>query len=66
MLNVGTESNKDTKANDQDQFDEGLYKRRYEEGYDIYDESYVRWLKLHHPDDIKSDWLSKLEASQKS
>ena len=67
---IGTESNKDTEANDQNEeqfeFDEDLYKRRHEEGYDIYDESYVRWLKLYHPDDIKKDWLSRLEASQKS
>ena len=37
-----------------------LYNRRHEEEYDIYDESYVRWLKLYHPDDMErtgcQDW----------
>ena len=54
---IGMESNKNVKAKnggkDTGQFNEDLYTKRYEEGYDIYDESYVRWLKLHHPDDVK-------------
>ena len=67
---IGKESNKNVKAKnggkDTGQFNEDLYTKRHEEGYDIYDESYVRWLKLHHPDDVKCDWLLQLEASQQS
>ena len=30
---------------------EELYKKRYEEGYDLFiDADYVRWIKIHHPD----------------
>ena len=30
---------------------EELFKRRYEEGYDLFnDADYVRWIKLHYPD----------------
>ena len=32
-----------------------LYKKRYEEKYDVYDELYVRWLIKNHPDDVRSD-----------
>ena len=46
-------------------FDEELYKRRLEEGYDIFDEKYVRWLLLKHPDKVKSDWLEKMPTSFK-
>jgi len=42
-----------------------LFKRRYEEGYDIYDEAYVRWLLTNHPDDIPSEWLTKAATSSK-
>ena len=40
-----------------------MYKKRWEEGYDLYDEPYVKWLKLHHPNDMKSDWLLELEGT---
>ena len=43
-----------------------VYKKRYEEGYDIYDESYVRWLMEHHPGDVKSEWLTKTTTTSKS
>ena len=46
-------------------FDEELYKTRLEEGYDIFDEKYVRWLLLKHPDKVKSDWLEKTPTSSK-
>ena len=42
-----------------------VYKKRYEEGYDIYDEPYVRWLLVNHPDDVRNDWMKKLKDSQK-
>ena len=30
---------------------EMLFKRRYEEGYDLYiDANYIRWMRLHHPE----------------
>jgi len=41
------------------QFDEELYTRYLEEGYNIYDEKYVRWLLLKHPNEVCSDWLDK-------
>ena len=51
---------------DQDeQFDEELYTRRLEEGYNIFDEKYVRWLLLKHPDKVHSDWLEKMPSSSK-
>ena len=45
---------------------EDLFQRRYKEGYDIYDESYVRWLMEHHPGDVKSEWLTKTTTTSKS
>ena len=38
--------------------DEVLFKRRLEEGYDLYDERYTRWLLIHHPEAVKHDWLN--------
>ena len=30
---------------------EALFKRRFEEGYDVYiDKDYIRWIKLNHPE----------------
>lgn len=29
-----------------------IFKMRYEEGYDIYDDEYVAWLQKHHPDSV--------------
>ena len=46
-------------------FDEELYTRRLEEGYDIFDEKYVRWLLLKHLDKVHSDWLEKMPSSSK-
>ena len=45
---------------------EDLFQRWYKEGYDIYDESYVRWLMVHHPGDIKGEWLTNIAATFKS
>ena len=42
-----------------------LYKKRYEEKYDVYDELYVRWLIKKHPDDVRSDWMKELQDSEK-
>ena len=48
-----------------EEFDEELYTRRLEEGYDIFGEKYVRWLLLNHPDKVCSDWLEKVSTSPK-
>ena len=50
---------------DSEQFDEELYTKRLEEGYDIFDEKYVRWLLLHRPDKVPGDWLQKVPTSSK-
>ena len=44
---------------------EDLFRRRYKEGYDIYDEPYVRWLVINHPDDVRNDWMEILKDSEK-
>ena len=40
---------------------EKLYKRRYEENYNLPDSEYLEWLKINHP----SEYISNLDASQK-
>ena len=45
---------------------EDLFQRWYREGYDIYDEPYVRWLMVHHPGDVKGEWLTKTATTSKS
>ena len=52
-------------ATDSEQFDEELYRKRLEEGYDIFDENYVRWLLLKHPKEVRSEWLDKMPTSSK-
>ena len=42
---------------------EQLYQKRFEEGYDIYDEEYVKWLMTNHPNDIPSEWLTEVSSS---
>ena len=42
-----------------------LYKKKYEEGYDIYDEPYVIWLIVNYPDDVRNDRKKKLKDSEK-
>ena len=41
-----------------------LYQKRYEEGYDIYDADYVKWLMENHPDDIPfTEWVEKTSST---
>lgn len=35
--------------------EEKLYQTRYEEGYNLFDENYVKWLEQNHPSDIPAD-----------
>ena len=42
---------------------EQLYQKRFEEGYDIYDEEYVKWLMVNHPNDVPSEWLTEVSTS---
>ena len=37
---------------------EQLYQKRFEEGYDIYDEEYA-----NHPNDLPSEWLTEVSTS---
>ena len=39
---------------------EQLYQKRFEEGYDIYDEEYA-----NHPNDVPSEWLTEISTSSK-
>ena len=48
-----------------EEFDEELYAKRLEEEYDLFDQKYIRWLLLHHPDKVPSDWLQKVPTSSK-
>lgn len=34
---------------------EQLIQVRYKEGYNLYDEEYLQWLSIHHPDAITQD-----------
>ena len=40
---------------------EELFNKRYEEGYNIYSESYAKWLLKHHPRETPTDWITRLE-----
>ena len=62
VADVNEESNTAQSHNDS----EDLFQRRYREGYDIYDEPYVQWLMVHHPDDVKGEWLTKTATTSKS
>ena len=42
---------------------EQLYQKWFEEGYDIYDEEYVKWLMANHPNDVPSEWLTDISTS---
>ena len=42
---------------------EQLYQKRFKEGYDIYDEEYVKWLMVNHPNDVPSQWLTEASSS---
>ena len=43
--------------------EESLFQRRVEEGYDIFDEPYVRWLMVRCPEAVKREWLDKMPSS---
>ena len=40
-----------------------LYKKRYEEGYDLNDPSYMAWLKINHPTEVCSNTAAKSSSS---
>ena len=42
---------------------EQLYQKWFEEGYDIYDEEYVKWLMAKHPNNVPSEWLTEASTS---
>ena len=42
-----------------------MYHKRFEEGYDIYDEEYVKWLMIDHPNNVPSEWLTGVSSSSK-
>ena len=62
VVDVNEESNTAQSHSDS----EDLFQRWYREGYDIYNEAYVRWLMVHHPGDVKSEWLTKNTTTSKS
>ena len=43
--------------------EELLYTRRFDEGYDVFDEKYVQWLKVHHPEKVASKNVVQLSAN---
>lgn len=45
--------------------EEKLYQTRYEEGYNLFDEKYVKWLYQNHPSDIVA-YLQPLTQSMPS
>ena len=50
-----TLSNTDNQSSGQLSFsveEEMCFSIGYEEGYDLYDEKYEAWLKIHHPEDV--------------
>ena len=40
---------------------EELFNRRYEEGYNIYNESYAKWLLKNHRKETPTDWITQIE-----
>ena len=36
---------------------------QYSWGYDIYNEEYVKWLMINHPNDVPSEWLTEPSSS---
>ena len=52
-------------SDDRDEFSAetlARFQKRYDEGYDLYDEEYTRWLELNHPSDLPAD-RSLLEST---
>ena len=54
----------DPGANQIDSEKEELYKRRFEEGYDIYDCEYLEWLEKNHPESVPADRYTLVSASE--
>ena len=45
-------------SDDRDEFSAetlARFQKRYDEGYDLYDDEYTRWLELNHPSDLPAD-----------
>ena len=42
---------------------EALYRKRYEEGYDVDDPGYIAWLKINHPADVSSSCTGSSSSS---
>ena len=43
---------------------DAVYELRYEEGYDIYDLAYIRWLKANHPEALPGTLTLQNASSQ--
>ena len=55
----------ENQTEDSERFDEELYTTRLEEAYDVFDEKYIKWLLLKHPDKVHKDWPEKMPTSTK-
>ena len=53
--------NSDVEACSDEHLENELFNKRYEEGYNIYSESYAKWLLKHHPRETPTDWITRLE-----
>ena len=58
----GLHSNSD--ANQIDSKKEELYQRRFEEGYDVYDSGYLKWLEKNHPEFVPADRYTLVSVSE--
>ena len=47
-------------------WDEALFQKCFEEGYDVYDDDYLSWLRVHHPESVPSHLASKVSSSTSS
>ena len=52
-----------TAFEDEGDANEQLYQKQFEEGYDIYDEDYIKQLMVNHPNDVPSEWLTEVSTS---
>ena len=43
--------------------DDALFQKRFEEGYDIYDEKHLSWLRIHHPNSIPHNLAASIVSS---
>ena len=44
-------------------WNEALFQKRFEEEYDMYDDDYLSWLKVHHPDSVPPHLASSTTGS---